>query len=308
MNDFPGEASGRIAFTGSPLARLSEKRTDDAVDIARADPETRWFMHLGGKVLLDCADEAKPRSLFTTSDLIPFRPDFAEAILLGFQGGHAVCAVPGEHDAETLSTPFRAADLRSVYAQGLVPREELSMLAQAFSLNSWHTSHKHCGRCGARNMMKSGGVKRICEGCGAEHFPRTDPVVIMLTVFGDKCLLARGAHFPEGMVSCLAGFMEPGESIEEAVRRETQEEAGIEAGKVTYHASQPWPFPHSLMIGCIAEALDDTLTLDASELEAGGWHSRKDVRLMLDGVHPQGLRLPPEGAIANLLIRDWVEA
>jgi NAD+ diphosphatase len=306
MSERPGEASNRIAFTGSTLARLSEKRTDDAIDVARADLQTRWFVHLGGKVLLDFVIEERPRSLFSSNELIPFGPNFSESILLGFQDGHAFCAVPGEHDPETLPTPFRAADLRSVYAQGLVSREELSMLAQAFSLNSWHGSHKHCGRCGALTKMKSGGVKRICDACGAEHFPRTDPVVIMLTVFGDKCLLARGAHFPEGMVSCLAGFMEPGESIEEAVRRETQEEAGIETGKVTYHASQPWPFQHSLMIGCFAEALTDELTLDASELEAGGWYSREDVRAMLDGTHPQGLRLPPEGAIANLLIRDWV--
>ncbi len=306
MSEISGEASSRTAFTGSPLERRSEKRTDDAIDLARADPATCWFVHLGGKVILDGTVENSPRALFATNELAGFLPDYSEAVLLGFLGDQTICAVPGNQDAETLPAPLFALDLRSVYAQGLQPREELSMLAQAFSLNSWHTSHKHCGRCGGLNKMKSGGVKRICESCGAEHFPRTDPVVIMLTTHNERCLLARGAHFPEGMVSCLAGFMEPGESIEEAVRRETQEEAGIETGKVTYHASQPWPFQHSLMIGCFAEALSDTLTLDASELEAGGWYSRDDVRQMLDRTHPEGYRLPPNGAIANLLIRDWV--
>jgi NAD+ diphosphatase len=308
MTYIPDEPSTRVAFTGSLLERKSEKRTDDAIDLARADASTRWFVHLGGKIALQGDGDTAPRALFEAEELTAFEPDFSEAVLLGFDDGRAVCAVPGGLDPEALTAPFSASDLRPLFAQGLLPRGQLSMLAQAASLHSWHTTHKYCGRCGARNVMKSGGVKRICDGCGAEHFPRTDPVVIMLTVHGGRCLLARGAHFPEGMVSCLAGFMEPGESIEEAVRRETLEEAGLQTGKVTYHASQPWPFQHSLMIGCFAEALDDRLTLDASELEAGGWHSRGDVRLMLEGKHPAGLRLPPDGAIANLLIRDWVHS
>ena len=301
------EASARVGFTGSPLERRSESRTDDAIELARANGATRWFVHLGGKVALQRADGGKQRALFETHELTGFEPDFSEAVLLGFLQGNAVCAVPAGRDPETLDDPLSASDLRPLFSQGYLPREELSMLAQAFSLHSWHVTHKYCGRCGARNLMRSGGVKRVCDGCGAEHFPRTDPVVIMLTVHGERCLLARGAHFPEGMVSCLAGFVEPGESIEEAVRRETQEEAGIATGKVTYHASQPWPFQHSLMIGCFAEALDDTLILDASELEAGGWRTRDEVRLMLDGKHPDGWRLPPDGAIANLLIRDWAD-
>jgi NAD+ diphosphatase len=127
----------------------------------------------------------------------------------------------------------------------------------------------------------------------------------MLTVRGDFCLLARGPHFPEGMVSCLAGFMEPGETIEEAVRRETLEEAGISTGRVTYHASQPWPFPHSLMIGCFAEATSEDIALDPSEIESGRWFSRSEVLEMLDGNHPEGWRLPPPQAIATLLIADW---
>ncbi|MEQ9244782.1 MAG: NAD(+) diphosphatase, partial [Nitratireductor sp.] len=142
--------------------------------------------------------------------------------------------------------------------------------------------------------------------CGRDHFPRTDPVVIMLAVRGEQCLLGRSPHFAPGMVSCLAGFVEPGETIEAAVRRETREEAGIAVGAVAYHASQPWPFPYSLMIGCYGQAESEAITMDENELEDCRWFSRDEVRLMLEDRHPDGHRVPPRGAIANRLIRDWV--
>ena len=129
----------------------------------------------------------------------------------------------------------------------------------------------------------------------------------MMVVRGDKCLLARGPHFGPGMYSCLAGFIEPGETIENAVRRETLEETNLPVGRVLYHASQPWPFPYSLMIGCHAEALSDKFTLDRAELEDGRWFSREEVVTMLDRTHPDGLMTPPRGAIAAHLIRSWVE-
>jgi NAD+ diphosphatase len=299
------EASGRVAFSGGTLKRLSEKRTDDAIEVARADAKTRWMLIAHGRVVLNFADEARPRMLFDADELRAFEPVFADGILLGFEDGVAHCAVRSMHDVEQMPAPYRAVDYRSAFSQGLLNRPELAMLAQGAALMAWHTNHRYCGRCGAETMIKSGGVKRVCEGCTAEHFPRTDPVAIMLTVRGDKCLLARGAHFPEGMISCLAGFVEPGETIEEAVRRETLEEAGIKAGKVTYHASQPWPFPYSLMIGCYAEGLNDDIKLEESELEAGRWFSKAEVLQMLEGGHPEGWRVPPAGAIASVLIRDW---
>lgn len=159
--------------------------------------------------------------------------------------------------------------------------------------------------------MRIGGFKRVCTSCNAEHFPRTDPVVIMLvtrkTDNGDTCLLARSPHFAPLTYSCLAGFVEPGETIENAVRREVREESGLPVGQVTYHASQPWPFPYSLMIGCFAQGLSDQITLDYEELEDGRWFTRDEARAMLDNVHTQGLRTPPAGAIASALIRHWVE-
>ena len=156
--------------------------------------------------------------------------------------------------------------------------------------------------------MRAGGYKRLCGGCGAEHFPRTDPVAIMLTVTRGKCLLGRGRHFLPGMYSALAGFIEPGETIENAVRRETFEEAGIRLGRVVYHASQPWPFPHSLMIGCFGEPLDEEVRADQNELEDCRWFQRDEVARMLERTHPAGLVVPPSGAIAHHLIRAWVEA
>lgn len=299
------EASARAGFSGSRIVRDMEKRTDDAMALARGNTQARWIGFAGGKVAVIAAPDGGVRTQFGFDMLMPLGPKVDVAVLLGHADGNPVCAVPLNAEADVLPEPFQAQDVRSLYAQGLASQEELAAIAQGSAMLSWHATHRFCGRCGGRNRMAQGGAKRICEACAAEHFPRTDPVVIMLTVRGDFCLLARGAHFPENMISCLAGFMEPGETIEEAVRRETLEEAGIRTGAVTYHASQPWPFPHSLMIGCYAEALTEEITLDASEIEAGRWFSRNEVKEMLVGNHPEGWRVPPRQAIATLLIADW---
>lgn len=302
-----GEASAGVAFSGGTLKRRSEKRTDDAIDVARADGKSRWMMMAHGRLVLDYSDEAKPRMLFGADELRLFEPEFSDGVLLGFDDGVAHCAVRSSHDVEQLPAPFRSVDYRAAFSQGILARDALAILAQGVALLAWHANHRFCGKCGAETVPKAGGVKRVCEACLSEHFPRTDPVAIMLTVRGDKCLLARGAHFPDGMISCLAGFVEPGETIEEAVRRETLEEAGIRTGVVTYHASQPWPFPYSLMIGCYAEALNEDITLEETELEMGRWFTRAEVRQMLDGAHPEGWRVPPSGAIATVLIADWAQ-
>jgi len=184
----------------------------------------------------------------------------------------------------------------------------LGALAQGAALLAWNASHRFCGRCGAETAMRAGGYKRRCTGCGTEHFPRTDPVAIMLTVSGDKCLMGRGRHFAPGVYSALAGFIEPGETIEAAVRRETLEEAGIRLGRVVYHSSQPWPFPYSLMIGCYGEALNEDISTDADELEDCRWFTRAEVLQMLAGTHPGELRVPPGHAIAHQLIRTWADS
>ncbi|MDZ4135566.1 MAG: NAD(+) diphosphatase, partial [Paracoccaceae bacterium] len=188
------------------------------------------------------------------------------------------------------------AELRAIMVQ-LTPREA-ELVASAKAVLHWHRSHGFCSVCGAASEMDQAGWQRVCPACGAHHFPRTDPVVIMLVTRGNSLLLGRSAPWPEGMYSCLAGFVEPGETIEGAVRREVFEETGVSVGRVRYLASQPWPFPASLMFGCTAEALDDTITLDPVELEDALWISREDMVTVMSGTHPR-IKPARKGAIAH---------
>lgn len=194
-------------------------------------------------------------------------------------------------------------DLRSVMVR-LTPREA-ELAATAKAICDWHARHGFCAVCGARSLAQHAGWERGCVVCDAKHFPRTDPVVIMLVTLGNSVLLGRSPGWPEGMYSLLAGFVEPGETVEAAVRREVFEEAGVRVGAVRYLASQPWPFPASLMLGCAAEAASETITLDPAELEAALWISREELVTVLAGGHPR-IRPPRNGAIAQFLIRNWL--
>lgn len=196
-------------------------------------------------------------------------------------------------------------DLRTLAAAGDLPGTELAILAQAKAMLDWHLRHPFCSACGAQSTLTDGGYKRVCPNCGAEHFPRTDPVVIMLATHGEDCLVGRQKGWPEGMYSALAGFMEPGETIAEAVARELQEEAGIEIANVRVFADQPWPFPSQLMIGCLAEASSREITLGDDELEEARWMSRTEVRAALAGEGPLGV--PPKMAIAHFLVKAFAE-
>jgi NAD+ diphosphatase len=196
------------------------------------------------------------------------------------------------------------ADLRAQMA-ALDPAEA-GIAATGKGILGWHATHGFCARCGSRSVAEEGGWRRACAACGAQHFPRTDPVVIMLVTAGERVLLGRQAAWPPGMHSLLAGFVEPGETIEAAVRRETREEAGITVGAVTYLASQPWPFPSSLMIGCHGEALDDRIRRDPQELEAATWVSREALVDAMAGRDPD-LRPPRQGSIARFLLARWLE-
>ena len=198
-------------------------------------------------------------------------------------------------------------DLRSLAMQGIMPPEELSLCGQARALAQWHENARCCGHCGGTTLVKDGGWRRKCWACGLEWFPRTDPVVIMLITDGSRCLLAHEHRYGDKMFSALAGFIEPGEDIEHAVRREVLEETNVRVGAVTYHSSQPWPFPHSLMLGCTGKAETTDITIDNGEIAEARWFSREDAALMLQRRHPDGLTVPGKHAIANALITSFVD-
>jgi NAD+ diphosphatase len=200
-------------------------------------------------------------------------------------------------------------DMRAAAAR--LPDAETAILGCAKTLIEWHARHGFCANCGAPSFIADGGWKRLCPACKAEHFPRVDPVVIMLPVLGDRCCLGRQARWPRGMYSALAGFVEPGESLEEACAREVQEEVGLRAVDVRYHSTQPWPFPHSLMIGLICDVADDALELDKEEIDEAVWLTREEARAALAGgtTLADGRRIfvPPPLAIAHQLVKAWAE-
>jgi NAD+ diphosphatase len=232
----------------------------------------------------------------------------APCVFLGLESDRAVFALDISAAAEPehqgpLASLGQFRDLRA--AAPLLPPDEIAILAQAKALIDWHQRHGFCARCGTRTRAMDSGHRRLCPHCGAEHFPRTDPVVIMLAHDGENCLVGRGHQFQPQMYSALAGYVEPGETIEEAVRREILEETAIRTGRVTYYATQPWPFPSSLMIGCFAEALSREIVLDTTELADARWLDRNAARALLSGETIGGIRIPPPLAIAHHLIREW---
>ncbi|HEY4344598.1 MAG TPA: NAD(+) diphosphatase [Parvibaculum sp.] len=198
-------------------------------------------------------------------------------------------------------------DLRGLAMAGEITPSELAIMAQGKSMIDWHLRHGFCSVCGNRTEMSEAGYKRACPSCKAEHFPRTDPVVIMLATHGDTCFLGRQKIWPKGMHSALAGFIEPGESIEEAVARELHEEAGLTTASVSYHSTQPWPYPSSLMIGCMAVAENDTFEIDGIELSEGRWFTRDEVKAVLAGKGDGSFWLPPPFAIAHQLVKTFAE-
>jgi NAD+ diphosphatase len=198
-------------------------------------------------------------------------------------------------------------DLRSLALQGVLDDVELLLASQVRALMGWHAVNRCCSRCGGLVRSEDGGWRRHCIACGLDTYPRTDPAVIMLVTRGDRCLLGHEHRFPDKMYSTLAGFVEPGDDIEHAVRREIKEEAGIDVGEVRYIASQPWPFPHSLMIGCWGEALSDELRLDITEIADARWFSRDEAVTMLEGRHRDGLFVPPSISMAHTLIKGFVD-
>jgi NAD+ diphosphatase len=301
------ERSARTGYAVNPLNRVANLR-DHTEDFARwqASPSAKMIVLVGENVLLKRgASGIEAYFAFSEADVFEGRE---EIVFLGLDGDTPVFggAYPaGIAERLASNDHYTVSDARTLALEGLLPAETLGPLAEAKALLHWHRRHRFCAACGGETNVSSAGWKRICSACGAEHFPRTDPVVIMMAVKGERCVLGRQARFAPGMYSCLAGFVEPGETIEDAVRREIFEEAGIRTGQVRYLASQPWPFPSSLMIGALAEARDETLNVDTEELEDARWFSRDEVKSMLEGSHPDGLTAPKPFAIAHAIMRAW---
>lgn len=285
----------RTGLIGSPIDRDDRIRRDkEALWAARMHPGARWLL----------LDNLEPLMDTNGIDIQWLRrsevPAEALTVFLGLENDMPRFAVAGS----AADLPGEVVDPRRAAAS--MDDGRGAIVAHARSLIDWHQRHGFCANCGGTTELEKAGYARRCNGCGHEHFPRTDPVVIMLAVHGDSVLLGRQPRFPKGFLSALAGFVEPGESLEEAVRRELQEEAGIKTGRVAYVASQPWPFPSSLMVGAFAEALTTDINLDDEELEEARWVSRAEVVAAIEGTG--SFMMPPPLAIAHTLLATWVAA
>ncbi|MCW5731928.1 MAG: NAD(+) diphosphatase [Alphaproteobacteria bacterium] len=301
-------ANAPIVFTASDLDRVSALRKDrDWLARHLIDRQSRFLPLRELKVLIRPGREPSI-DWRGAGEVVEALAEGASTVLLGLRDGVAHFAVDVTGQAVAADGWGKFIDVRTIAPQ--VTAAESAILAQARSLVDWHARHRFCAVCGSPSQLADGGYVRRCrnETCGAEHFPRTDPVVIMMVLRGEQCLLGRQPRFMPGMYSALAGFVEPGESIEEAVRREVMEEVGIRAGVVRYVASQPWPFPSSLMIGCFAEALDGAITIDAEELDEARWFAKSEIPAMLErSTTMEQPRMPPPLSLAHQLALAWLE-
>ncbi len=301
-----------IPFAGNPLNRASEKRTDSNwIESKRRDPSSLVLPMWRLEPFLLGPEKSEP-----PIELGLVRPGIADSladadapcIFLGLDDDTAVFAL----DVSASGDPANVGPLAGLgyfrdarMAGSMVSMKDAAIIAQAKAMIDWHRRHGFCPGCGAPTKVMDAGYRRLCAKCNAEHFPRVDPVVIMLATDGEACLVGRGKQFPPGMFSALAGFVEPGETIEEAVRRELMEEASVKVGEVTYYATQPWPFPSSLMIGCFAKAESRDAKVDENELAEVRWIERRVARELIKGKELDGLRVPPPIAIAHHLIKTW---
>lgn len=305
-----------VTFGGSGLDRHSGLRRD-AAGLAEALAQGWVLPFWRGKPLMD---GARPAWVCHGHPVLALA---GPAVFLGLDDGVARFAADlsdwspeagadapdaGFFDATVQRHPAFSGQEGFVELRGVMTRltpREAELVATAKALLQWHRSHGFCAVCGSASDLSMGGWQRSCPACGAQHFPRTDPVVIMLVTHGNSVLLGRSPGWPEGMFSLLAGFVEPGETLEAAVRREVQEETGVRCGLVSYLASQPWPFPASLMIGARTEALGREIALDPDELEEAFWLTREELVQSFAGRHPV-VRPARHGSIANFILRNWL--
>jgi len=301
-------------YAGNPLDRAGERRSDQAwIDARLADPGSQALAMWNGQPLSTTIDGGAALQFVSAPLALELAGGGEQLLFLGLRPHDdvAVFAIDLEGAADPSAGLLQALGGAFEGLRALAPRldpQEAAIAAQAKAVFEWRRRHRFCSACGQPSEVADAGWKRVCPACAVEHFPRTDPVVIMLATQehdgSERCLLGRQAVWPPGMFSTLAGFMEPGESIEEACARELFEEAGLEALAVRYHSSQPWPYPSNLMIGLIAEVAAGEGRPDQTELEAVRWFSKRDALALLRG-EIEGLFAPPPFAIAHQLIKAW---
>lgn len=288
-------------FTGLYLDRRAEARLRAGwLEEAQADPATRYVVMWQGAVLMHAVEEGSHRlALLPGADRrIAAVQDPEQLVLLGWYREQRCVLVDLPEDLAVTRPGERFAELRPLAAE--LPADQVGLLAYACALHLWRDSHRFCGRCGAPLLSRRAGHARHCAACNRDSFPRLDPAIIVLVHDGERALLGRQASWPPGRFSTIAGFVEPGESLEDAVRREVLEETGTRLHEVAYHSSQPWPFPSSLMVGFTARATAGTPVLRDGELEEAHWFTRAQVA-------SGAVRLPPREAISRRLIEAWLQ-
>ena len=314
-------AANQLAFASTTLDRAAHLRADtDALAAMWNDPQTLGFAYWQGKLLFKGADRTELAGLPMDHPLFGGAPDAPIFLGLTPDGPRFVFDIsdwqpddlPDEHgsffDKSTITHPdappeHAFVDLRTQLA--VLAKEDSEIAAAAKAIFGWHESHGYCAKCGQKTELEMAGWQRKCPTCETRHFPRTDPVVIMLATHGNNVLMGRSPGWPDGMFSLLAGFVEPGETIEAAARREVMEEVGVKIGQVDYLASQPWPFPASLMIGCKCQATSTEITIDPVEIEQARWFSREDMVDVFAGQMPGVFPARP-GSIAHYLLKNWL--